>query len=200
MPENPAATRRAAIDSLLSRQSHWPLVEPGPADHELDLIFDAALRAPDHGRLQPWRFVLVRGEARGELGDVLVDIAAQRAPSEPREAHQHRRQKAYAAPVIVALGAAISAETGIPEIEQLLSVGAAAMNMLNAVHALGYGAFWVTGADAYDPRLHAALEFEPSDRLIGFLFIGSPQQRDPSPALRPPRGNHVREWLGRASI
>jgi nitroreductase len=198
--EATATVRRAALDMLLSRQSHWPLIEPGPSGAELDLIFDAALRAPDHGRLQPWRFIVVRGEARGELGDVLVDIAAERAPTEPREAHEHRRQKAYAAPIIVALAAAIDTKTGIPEVEQLLSVGAAAMNMLNAVHALGYGGFWATGADAYDPRLHAALEFEQSERLLGFIFMGSPKLRSESPALRPLRSNHVREWLGRASV
>jgi nitroreductase len=194
-----AADRRLVLDTLLSRQSHWPLIEPGPTDAELDLIFDAALRAPDHGRLHPWRFVLVRGEARAELAEVLVDIAATRAPDEPRSSHEHRREKAYAAPIIIALGAAVSPGTGIPEIEQLLSVGAATMNMLNAIHTLGYGAFWATGADTYDPQLQAALDFEPTERVLGFLFVGSPKSYEQS-ALRPPRSNHVREWLGRTSV
>ncbi|WP_144152746.1 nitroreductase [Paraburkholderia sp. BCC1885] len=191
--------RRAVFDTLLSRQSYWPLVEPGPSDAELDLIFDAAVRAPDHGRLFPWRFAFIRGEARAELGEVLVDIAAARAPDEPRSAHEHRREKAYAAPLIIVLGAAISSGTGIPESEQILSVGAAAMNMLNAIHALGYGGFWATGADAYDPQLQVALDFDPSDRILGFLFVGSPKSHERSP-LRPPRSNHVREWLGRSSV
>lgn len=194
-----AATRRGALDALLSRQSRWPLIEPGPADDDLNLIFDAALRAPDHGRLQPWRFVLVRGEARAELAEVLIDIAAARAPDEPRSAHEHRRQKAYAAPVIIALGAAVSSESRVPELEQLLSVGASAMNMLNAIHALGYGGFWATGPDACDPHLLAALDFEPTERLLGFLFVGSPKSHE-SAAPRPPRSNHVREWLGRATV
>jgi len=198
-PEKDPVDRRAGIETLLSRQSHWPLVEPGPNDAELDLIFDAALRAPDHGRLRPWRFALIRGEARAALAEVLVDVAAARAPGEPRAAHEHRRQKAYAAPVIIAMGAAISSATGIPESEQLLSVGAAAMNMLNAIHALDYGGFWATGIDTYDANLKAALDFEPSDSLLGFLFVGTPASRDRT-ALRPPRTLHVREWLGPSCV
>jgi nitroreductase len=199
LPENATASSRATLDTLLSRQSYWPLVEPGPDDAELNLIFDAALCAPDHGRLRPWRFALVRGEAREELAEVLVDIASARTPDEPRSAHEHRRQKAFAAPVIIVLAAAISTEAGIPESEQVLSAGAAAMNMLNAIHALGYGGFWATGADAYDAQLQAALDFEPTDRMLGFLYVGSPKSRERSP-LRPPRSNHVREWLGRSTI
>lgn len=199
LPEKTHADGRASVETLLSRQSHWPLVEPGPDDAELALIFDTALRAPDHGRLRPWRFALIRGEARDELADVLVDVAAARAPDEPRSAHEHRRQKAYAAPVIIVVGAAISPGAGVPESEQILSAGAAAMNMLNAIHALGYGGFWATGIDAYDANLQAALDFEPSDRLLGFLFVGTPKSRERA-ALRPPRTNHVREWFGRTSV
>ncbi len=165
----------------------------------MDLIFDAALRAPDHGRLRPWRFVCIRGDARTELGEVLVDIAAAREPDKPRDAFEHRRQRAFAAPVIVAIAAAIDTASAIPEVEQLLSVGAAAMNLLNAVHALGYGGFWITGADAYDPGLHAALDFASSERLLGFVFIGSRAPRETT-AARPARTDHVREWLGRSSV
>lgn len=184
----------AALEVLLSRQSHWPLTEPAPADAELDLIFDAALRAPDHGNLRPWRFVTIRGDARGPLGDVLVDLACARSPGEPRSAHAHRRQKAYAAPIVIALGAAISSQSTVPETEQLLAVGAATMNMLNAIHALGYGGFWATGADSYEAQLHDALGFAPNERLLGFLFVGTP--KNPGQATtRPARSEHVREWL-----
>jgi nitroreductase len=185
---------QAVIDTLLSRQSHWPLAEPGPNDADLDKIFDVALRAPDHARLQPWRFVLVRGNARGALGDVLVDLACARSPDEPRSAHAHRRHKAYAAPVLIALGAAVDPASHVPEIEQLMSVGAAAMNMLNAIHALGYGGFWATGGDSYEPALHAALGFEQSERLLGFLFVGTPQRSINRAVARPDRAAFVREW------
>jgi nitroreductase len=191
-----AAGRKAAaaLDVLLSRQSHWPLTEPAPADAELDLIFDAALRAPDHGNLRPWRFVTIRGDARGHLGDVLIDLACARSPGEPRSAHAHRRQKAYAAPLVIALGAALSAHSTVPETEQLLAVGAATMNMLNAIHALGYGGFWATGPDSYEAQLRDALGFAPNERLVGFLFVGTPKTPGKEP-VRPARSEHVREWL-----
>jgi nitroreductase len=184
----------AALDVLLSRQSHWPLTEPGPANAELDLIVDAALRAPDHGDLRPWRFVTIRGDARGPLGDLLVDLACARTPDEPRSAHAHRRQKAFAAPLVIALGAAMSEHSKVPEVEQLLSVGAAALNMLNAIHALGYGGFWATGPDSYEARLHDALGFAPNELLLGFLFVGTPKNPG-KPRARPARSAHVREWL-----
>jgi nitroreductase len=184
---------QVVLASLLSRQSHWPLTEPGPNDAELAQIFDAALRAPDHARLQPWRFVLVRGDARGTLGEVLVDLAHARSPDEPRSAHAHRRQKAFAAPLVIALGARVDPDSHVPEIEQLLSMGAATMNLLNAIHALGYGGFWATGDDSYDPAMHAALGFGASERLLGFLFVGTPARSNERPAARPDRTAFVRE-------
>lgn len=187
------------LAALLDRRSCWPLAEPGPGDAELDLIFQAALRAPDNGNLRPWRLVLIRDEARHALGEVLVDNAASLAPDSPRAAHEHHRQRAYAAPVIIALGAAITASPFVPEIEQLLSVGAAAMNMLNAVHMLGFGAYWFTGPDTYDVQLLQALDFEPGDRLVGFLLIGSLPAQLPA-RERPARSAHVREWLGPGAI
>ncbi len=191
----PLTHSEVVLQTLLSRQSHWPLTSPGPNDTALAAIFDAALRAPDHGNLRPWRFVVVRGAARAALGEVLVDIACARSPDEPRSAHAHRARKAQAAPVIIALGAAIDETSTVPEVEQLLAVGAAAMNMLNAIHALGYGGFWATGPDSYDTAMHAALDFQLSERLLGFIFVGTPQP-DQRPATRPERSAFVREWTG----
>jgi nitroreductase len=199
LAQSSPSKRPAAIDTMISRQSHFPLRDPGPSDEELEQIFDAALRAPDHGRLRPWRFALIRGEARTELAEVLIDIAASRAHEASSERDERQRRKAFAAPVIIVLGAAIASATSIPESEQMLSVGAATMNMLNAIHALGYGGFWATGNDAYDEALQSALDFEPTDKILGFLFVGTPQVAE-SPAPRPVRSDHVREWLGRSSI
>ncbi|WP_433695089.1 nitroreductase family protein [Paraburkholderia phenoliruptrix] len=204
-PSHPVASesltnaQHAFFDTLLSRRSHWPLAEPGPSDAELGLIFDAAMRAPDHGALRPWRFVLIRDDARADFGEVLVDAAARREPAKARAEHEHRRQLAYTAPLVVVIAAAPSASSHIPEAEQMLSVGAAAMNMLNAIHALGYGGFWATGADAYDPNVQAALDFESSERVLGFLFVGTPKSRA-AVASRPSPSLYLREWLGRASI
>lgn len=193
------ASRQLALDALLSRQSHWPLSEPAPSDVELNLVFDAALRAPDHGRLRPWRFVVVRDEAREDLGQALVEIAAKRNPDAGAEAHEQRRRKAFAAPLIIVIAASVSTQTNVPAGEQLLAVGAATMNMLNALHILGYGGFWATGPDAYDKDLHQVLDFEPNEQILGFLFVGTPPT-DAEVKPRADRADHVREWLGRLSI
>ncbi|WP_152602748.1 nitroreductase family protein [Caballeronia sordidicola] len=183
-----------ALNVLMTRQSHWPLAEPAPDDSQLQQIFDAALRAPDHGALRPWRFVLIRGDARLKLGELLVDLACARAPGEPRSAHEHRGRRALAAPVVIALVVSLTRETKVPEVEQLLSVGAAAMNMLNAIHALGFGGFWATGPDSYEQQMHRALGLTARDRLLGFLFVGTPA--DGVRAVeRPSSDRYVTEWL-----
>jgi len=183
-----------ALNVLMTRQSHWPLAEPAPDDSQLQKIFDAALRAPDHGALRPWRFVLIRGDARLKLGELLVDLSCARAPGEPRSAHEHRGRRALAAPVVIALVVSLTRETKVPELEQVLCVGAAAMNMLNAIHALGFGGFWATGPDSYEPHMHRALGLTERDRLLGFLFVGTPP--DGVRAVeRPASGRYVTEWL-----
>ena len=184
-----------ALQVLMTRQSHWPLAAPAPDDAQLRQIFDAALRAPDHGGLRPWRFMLIRDDARLKLGEVLVDLASSRSPGEPRSAHEHRRGRALAAPVVIALVASITTRTKVPEVEQLLAVGAAAMNMLNAVHALGFGGFWATGADSYESGMHRALGLADTDRLLGFLFVGTPPEGTRAVA-RPSSDAFVTEWFG----
>ncbi|XOC93317.1 nitroreductase [Burkholderia sp. 22PA0106] len=197
---SPAAAHDAPADalaSLLGRQSHWPLAEPGPSERELDAIFDAALRAPDHGNLKPWRFVLIRGEARRALGDVLVRLADAREPGAPAGANAHRANKPLAAPVLIAIAAALVPHRKVPETEQLLAVGAAAMNLLNAIHQLGYGGFWSSGVDSREPVLHDALGFAPNEQLLGFIYVGTPAADAPATA-RPAREAFVREWRPQA--
>lgn len=179
------------MDLLLSRHSPWPLTEPAPDAAALDLVFAAAMRAPDHGQLRPWRFVIVRGEARAALGQVFARAARARDPYDDGERF---RAKAVAAPMLVALVAHVKAPHKVPESEQVLATGAAVMNMLNALHILGFGGFWATGVNAYDESVKAALGLGASDRLLGFLYMGTPKDR-----LLPPERQDaaalVREWL-----
>jgi nitroreductase len=201
VPQPRAAHRAApepsirAIDTMLSRVSISRLREPAPQGRELDLILQTAMRAPDHGRLRPWRLVLVRGPARHALADVIATALRHRQPDVIDEVVERQRGKIINAPLVIALGAHIRPEHKVPELEQMLSVGAAAMNMLNAIHALGYGGIWVTGPNAYDSRVADALGFPAPDRLLGFLFVGTPMDQ-PAPQNRPDIEAHVSEWTG----
>ena len=184
----------SALDLLLSRQSVGLLEEPAPQGADLDLILDAGLRAPDHGRLRPWRFVLIRGDARLAWGERLAEAAAARDPQSGVMLGERLRAWVRRTPLLIAVGAEIRANHKIPEIEQILSVGAAAMNMLNAIHMLGYGGMWVTGLNTYDPTVNRWLGFEPPSRLVGFLAVGTAKV---APRIeRAPRDEHVREWRG----
>lgn len=187
------------LDPLLSRQSVGALEAPAPEGAELDLILDAGLRAPDHGRLRPWRFVLIRGEARAALGDCLAAAARARDHKAPPALLDRYRAWTQRTPLLIAVGARIRPDHPVPEVEQVLSAGAAAMNMLNAIHMLGYGGMWVTGANTYDPRVNAALGFQAPSRLVGFLAVGTPKTTtlaERQERLAPDRLAHVVEWRG----
>lgn len=181
-----------ALTALLSRRSAWPLLEPAPPQEVLNLAFDAALCAPDHGNLRPWRFVVIRGAARERLGDVFAQAARRRDPHADTERF---RAKATAAPVLIALGVRIVPGHKVPEMEQTMAVAAAAMNILNALHGLGYGGFWASGKNSYDAGVRQALGLNPEDRLAGFLYAGTPKT-GAQPVKRPPRAQHVLEWFG----
>lgn len=194
MPADDRDARMRALELLLDRQSVGVLQEPAPDGAELDLILDAGLRAPDHGKLRPWRFVLIRGGQRQAWAERVAAAALARDPENGAAIGERYRAWVDRTPLIIAVGAEVHAGHKIPEIEQLLSTGAAAMNMLNAIHLLGYGGMWVTGVNAYDPAVAAALGLEPPSRLVGFLAVGTP--RTLPRADRPSREAHTRDWLG----
>ena len=184
-----------AIDLLLSRASTGALQDPAPDDRELDLIVQTGLRAPEHGKLRPWRFIAIRGAARARFADVAEAALRARDPDGPRSEIDRMRGKLLAPPLILALGVHVIPGHKVPEIEQMMSVAAATMNMLNAAHALGFGGKWITGPNAYDPTVSAALGFAPPDRLAGFLYLGTPSEAIP-PVRRPAATDYLTEWTG----
>lgn len=183
------------LDRLLDRVSVSALQEPAPDGPVLDRILETGLRAPDHGRLKPWRFVLVRGEARAVLAEVVAQALLRRDPEATPPMIDKQRGKFMRAPLVIALGVHVRTGHKVPEVEQLMSVAAAAMNLLNAIHAEGFGGIWVTGANAYDPSVQASLGFNAPDTLAGFLFVGT--TRTPTGLVRRPvLADHVAEWTG----
>jgi len=163
------------IDFLLARRSRpiSELKEPGPSDGEIRTMLSAAARVPDHGRLAPWRFILYRGEARHRIGERLAALAEAREGPLP----EHRRQQELArfsrAPLVVGVVSVPREHPRVPQWEMFLSGGAAAMNLLIAANALGYGANWITNWYAQDEEGRRILGLAPQERVIGFVHIGT---------------------------
>jgi len=152
------------------------LQEPAPSDADLRVIFDAAMRAPDHGRLRPWRFFVIRGDARRELSELFAAGVRRREPGATEAQIEKEREKPLRTPMIVAVVAKTVAGHKVPVIEQTLAAGAAAMNILNAVHALGFGAKWVTGDNCYDSVFKRDFGLDETDQLLGFIHVGTPRE------------------------
>lgn len=162
-----------AIEALVGRVSAAQLGEPGPSPGELDTILEAAAAAPDHGRLQPWHFIVIAGEKRARLGEILAQSLLRREPGSPAGRLEAEKKKALRSPVVILVAARIKESANVPEVEQIVSAGAAAQNMLLAAHGLGLGGFWRTGAVSYDEEAKRALGLEENDRIVGFIYIGS---------------------------
>jgi nitroreductase len=184
-----------ALELLHTRESAVRLQDPAPSESALDAIFKSAARAPDHGRLRPWRFVVIRGDARGRFGELMAaSLKARRADATP-EMLARERDKTLRAPLIVVVAARVQAGAKIPVIEQVLSAGAAAQNIMLAAHALGYGAMWKTGEPAYDPQVKEALGLQATDAIVGFLYLGT-RAGGSAPGVRPAPHEFVTEWRG----
>ncbi|NHO31449.1 nitroreductase family protein [Acetobacter fallax] len=186
---------KIALDSLLSRSSTDDLTSPAPKGDELETILSAVMRAPDHGKLRPWRLVLVHGEARVTLAERVVASMKRIDPDVPEKKIEKRYNRFSTMPLIIVLGMHLKPEDKIPLIEQELAVGAAGMNLLNALHAAGYGAVWVSGEITYDPVFAAELGFPAPHGLAGFFFVGTPKDEDHH-SKRRPVAPYVTEWTG----
>jgi nitroreductase len=184
-----------ALDALATRASPPGLTEPAPDAVALDRMLRAGARAPDHGRLRPWQFILVEGAARNRLGDVLADALVRREPGIPQAAIDKERSKPMRAPLLIIVAARLREHRGVPGVEQVVAAGAAAQNILLAAHALGFGAFWRTGAAAYDDSVKNALGLRATDAIVGFLYVGTPTA-PAAPVGVSDVGAHVLRWNG----
>lgn len=163
-----------ALENLMSRRSPAKLAEPAPSAEALSRAMAAAVRAPDHGKLKPWRFIVIEGDARLAFGEVMARCLKRDQPDANEEMLKREREKALRAPTIVVAAAKVHPQhPKIPEIEQVLAAGAATQNFWLALHAQGYGAMWKTGAPAYDAQVKRELGLAETDRIVGFMYVGS---------------------------
>jgi nitroreductase len=160
------------LEAIQSRVSALKLSEPGPTREHLEQILRAGLRAPDHGRLKPWRFVVLEGADKAKLAEAMAELLRRKAPQCTQAQLDAERNKPMRAPTIVVVAARIS-KGKIPEIEQIASVAAGVQNMFLVAHALGYGAMWKTGAAAYDAEVKTALGLSPEDHIVAMLYLGT---------------------------
>lgn len=183
-----------ATDLLLRRRSvsAFMLREPGPTAGQLETMLTAASRVPDHGKLAPWRFILVEGEARERLSGRFAEAALGEGVEEQKVADDRRR---FEAPVTVIVVSRAGPHVKIPEWEQILSAGAVCMNLILAAHAMGFAANWLTGRAAYDKSGADILNLADTERVAGFIHIGTPDQA-PADRPRPPLGEIVSRWTG----
>jgi len=167
--------RSTALSLLATRRSGRPrdLVEPGPSAAQLNQILTIAARTPDHGQLVPYRFVIVGREQRDSLAELYTRALSVAEPDAPEAKVEKAIANARAAPALVVLICSPEPDHKIPVSEQVLTCGAAGMNLLHAATALGFTAGWVTGWPATDPIVSSAFCGE-GERIAGFLYIGTP--------------------------
>lgn len=171
--------------------SAMTLTAPAPSDAELATLLRLATRVPDHGKLSPWRFVILRGEAKRRYIAGLEAIAADRPDGERLKA---KLGKLRAPPLTVAVISRVT-PTDIPEWEQRLSAGAVCMTLIIAAQAMGYGANWITDWYAYDDAAGALLGLGDGERVAGFVHLGASAET-PLERVRPDVAAIVSEWNG----
>jgi nitroreductase len=176
-----------ALDLLKTRRSLKPaeLLAPGPSPMQVETLLTIASRVPDHGKLTPWRFVVFEGAGRIAAGKVIAEVFATDNPEADSARLDIERTRMTRAPLVVAVVSRAAPHVKIPEWEQVLSAGAAAMNLVTAAHALGFGANWITEWYAYDRRVLSRFGVAPHEKIAGFVHIGTPE-KPPEDRPRPP--------------
>lgn len=185
------------LDAIQTRRTIGKLVEPAPGEAALARAFSAAVAAPDHKRLRPWRFLVVAGEARKQLGALLARALKNREPSTSDADLERESGKALRAPMIIVVVASIKEGVNIPDIEQTLAVGAATQNLMLALHAQGFGTAWKTGAGSYSDVVREGLGLRSRDQIVGFIYAGSASAQPPA-ATPVAWQDFVSDWNGAA--
>ena len=160
-----------ALEAIQTRNSSARLTGEIDPKH-LEEILKAGFRAPDHALLRPWKVIIVEDESRDRLGTLFAQAKVTEQPDLSSEQLAKVKRKPLRAPLILVVAARIVEHPKVPEIEQILSAGAMAQNLMLAAHALGYGAIWRTGSMTYDPIVSKGLGLVANEKLLGFLYVG----------------------------
>jgi nitroreductase len=176
-----------SVLDLLGRRRSVPPVQmepPGPDAGQVKRLLSVACRVPDHGKLAPWRFLVFAGPARARASAVIAAVFARDNPDGAEERLAHENTRLTRAPLVVGVVSRAAPHVKIPEQEQWLSAGAVCMNLLIAAEAMGFAACWLTEWFAYDRRVLAQLGLTETEKMAGFIHIGSAATR-PADRIRP---------------
>ena len=186
-----------ALHALDARRSvpAKQLGEPGPDPATLLRMLASAVRVPDHGKLVPYRFLRITGDARHSLGAFLAERAVQRDPQVSPAQLDKDRQRFSHAPLIITVIASPRPNPKVPEAEQLMTAGCVCFALLQAAQALGFGAQWLTAWMAFDPAVHAHLGLAEGEQIAGFIHIGTPKTAVPE-RERPDPAALLQDWEG----
>ncbi len=190
MPDN------ATITLLKTRRSVKPdlLALPAPSAEELETILTIASRVPDHKKLAPWRFVIIEGAARAKLGELAAEACKREEAEPPSHVRLDTERKRFLrAPLVIAVVSRVKETRGAPEWEQILSAGAACMNLCVAANALGYGTTWITEWISYSKTFGEGFGLAANERIAGFVHIGTATQK-PDERERPALADVVTRW------
>ena len=184
------------IELLARRRSLPPvnLASPGPNGVQLSTILKLAARVPDHGKLAPWRFIVIEAEGAERAGRLALEVRLGEKPDLDAASSEAELGRFTRAPLVVAVVSRAAAHAKIPEWEQLLSAGAVCMNLIVAARALGFGSAWVTEWCAYSADFRAELGLAGHERIAGFLHIGTPTLH-PEDRVRPDLADIVTRFV-----
>jgi nitroreductase len=198
LPAERLNDRSSVLALLASRRSASAkaMAEPGPNAAEISAILQVAVRVPDHGKLTPWRFIVIEGEARTQAGDILAKRWRALNPGHGEAIVAEQRRTFLRAPVVVGVVSTAGEHPKIPVWEQVLSAGAVCQNMLIAAAAMGIGCQWITGWQAYDREFLAALGVGEGEKMAGFVYFGTPVE-PVTDRPRPEPESLITRWSGK---
>jgi len=185
------------LKTLIERKSTPPRLmneNEGPTRDDIQDILRAAVSAPDHGAIRPWRFVIIEGENRAILGQTFANALKTRDREANEEAIQKELNRPLRAPTVIAiLARVVNDRPNVPRIEQIVATACAAQNMLSAANSKGFGAILLTGKNAHDPNVRAFFGLKSEDEIVSFLYLGKPNGEQPSKS-RPDPNDFVEEF------
>ncbi len=170
-----------ALRLLQKRVSVSKLVAPVPSQADLEQAFAAAVRAADHGKLQPWRFLVIEAEGLALLSDVFVTAVRNVNPEVSPAVVEKAQKMPGRAPMIIVAIACTQENPGVPRQEQIIACGCATQNLINALFIQGYGAIWRSGDMTINPHVKEQLHIAVNEEIIGFVYVGTPVQEIPEP-------------------